>query len=335
MKKVKWREIVLLAAIIIFVIITFNNWNHGQENSPIQSKKFTECKVARVIDGDTIVISLEGKQKKLRYLGIDTPELNNSKKLTEYFAKEALEYNKALVENKTLWLEFDVRKSDKYGRLLAYAYLAPRGIAMIDAILVSQGFAQILTIPPNVKYTELFQELQTNAREAERGLWGKSGIEPKVLTPKQVGKNINKYLGKIVTVRYKVIETYDSGKVVFLNSSQDYKTDFTGAIFRHSVKKFKKKDIEPARDYKNKTVEVTGRLKEYNGPEIILTDPSQIKVVELPPQKDDDTIVYTTETGSKYHRKDCRYLRKSAIPIKRSEAKKNGYTPCSICKPDE
>jgi micrococcal nuclease len=62
-----------------------------------------------------------------------------------------------------------VQRRDRYRRLLAYVYL---GDMMVNAELVRQGYAQVATFPPNVKYQELFLKLQREAREAKRGLWG-------------------------------------------------------------------------------------------------------------------------------------------------------------------
>jgi micrococcal nuclease len=72
------------------------------------------------------------------------------------------------VEGKEVRLEFDAQWRDKYRRLLAYVYL---GDTMLNAELVRQGYAQVATFPPNVKYQELFLKLQREAREDRRGLW--------------------------------------------------------------------------------------------------------------------------------------------------------------------
>lgn len=123
--------------------------------------------VARVIDGDTIKLS---NGERVRYIGIDTPELHHPKKPVEYLAKEAKEFNERLVGAKVVRLEFDVEKRDKYGRLLAYVYV---GDTFVNAKIIEEGYAQILTIPPNVKYAEEFLRLQRKAREENRGLWAK------------------------------------------------------------------------------------------------------------------------------------------------------------------
>jgi hypothetical protein len=90
---------------------------------------------------------------------------------------EATAANKALVENKTVTLEKDVSETDKYGRLLRYVYV---GNIFVNAELVRQGYAQVSTYPPDVKYQSLFLQMQREARAAGRGLWGPT---PRPLAP--------------------------------------------------------------------------------------------------------------------------------------------------------
>lgn len=123
-------------------------------------------RVTEVIDGDTIEI--EGGVR-IRYIGIDTPETVHPEKLVEYFGKEATEKNRELVEGKRVYLEKDVQDKDKYGRLLRYVWV---GDTMVNAELVRLGYAYSYTHPPNVKYQKLFLQLEKEAREARRGLWG-------------------------------------------------------------------------------------------------------------------------------------------------------------------
>lgn len=129
------------------------------------SQKGYYAAVARVIDGDTIKL-INGE--RVRYIGIDTPELHHPKKPVEYLAKEAKDFNEKLVGGKVVRLEFDVEKRDNYGRLLAYVYVDD---TFVNAELIEEGYAQLLTIPPNVKYADEFLRLQRKAREGNRGLW--------------------------------------------------------------------------------------------------------------------------------------------------------------------
>ena len=124
-------------------------------------------RVARVVDGDTIKLS---NGETVRYIGIDTPETKHPKKPVQYYGKEASEANKRLVDGKEVRLEFDVDKRDRYGRLLAYVYIDD---IFVNAWLVKNGYAKVSTYPPNVKYQQLFLDLERKARENNRGLWGK------------------------------------------------------------------------------------------------------------------------------------------------------------------
>ena len=126
--------------------------------------------VVRVIDGDTIqVCCIARKREKVRYIGINTPETKHPTKGVEYYGKEAAKANRKLVEDKTVILTFDVEQRDRYGRLLAYVFLEDG--TFVNAWLVEHGFAQVMTVPPNVKHQELFLKIQREAREGRRGLW--------------------------------------------------------------------------------------------------------------------------------------------------------------------
>ncbi len=126
--------------------------------------------VVRVIDGDTIqVCCIFGDRVKVRYIGVDTPETHHPMRGVEPYGMEAAEANRKLVDGKTVRLEFDVQQLDRYGRTLAYVYLEDG--TFVNAWLVEHGFAQVMTVPPNVKHQEPFLKLQREAREAERGLW--------------------------------------------------------------------------------------------------------------------------------------------------------------------
>lgn len=124
-----------------------------------------EYAVTRVIDGDTIVVEKLGK---VRYIGVNTPEIKHGDKPGQPYGVEAKEANKKLVLGKKVKLVHDLQQRDKYGRLLAYVYV---GKIFVNAWLVEMGYAQVMTIPPNVKYQSRFIELQREARNNYRGLW--------------------------------------------------------------------------------------------------------------------------------------------------------------------
>jgi micrococcal nuclease len=127
------------------------------------------------MDGDTIQIRLGDRTENVRYIGINTPEMRHPTKGEEPGAREATEANRTLVEGQTVRLELDVQERDRYGRLLAYVYV---GDMMVNAEIVAQGYAQVMTIPPNVRHQELFLKLQREARLLQIGLWRGTGPAP-------------------------------------------------------------------------------------------------------------------------------------------------------------
>lgn len=131
------------------------------------------AKVVNVVDGDTIDVVMDGRQYRVRYVGIDTPETVDPRRPVQPFGKQASERNKALVAGRTVYLEKDVSETDQFGRLLRYIWLDED--TMVNALLVSEGLAQAATYPPDVRYAERFVELQRLAREQGRGLWAVAG----------------------------------------------------------------------------------------------------------------------------------------------------------------
>jgi micrococcal nuclease len=124
--------------------------------------------VVRVVDGDTIHVRVGDRVEKVRYIGVNTPEVHHPRKGEEPGGRQALAVNRTLVERRTVRLETDVQSRDRYGRLLAYVWV---GDVMVNAELLRRGYAQVMTVPPNVRHQDLFLKLQRDARESERGLW--------------------------------------------------------------------------------------------------------------------------------------------------------------------
>ena len=122
--------------------------------------------VVKVIDGDTLKISHEGSNVNVRLIGINAPENNTT------IGKEATNYTKTLVRpGDRIRIEFDIQQRDKYGRLLGYVYLP--GGKMLNEEIVKSGFANSMTIPPNVKHSNLFFKSYKEAKRNNKGLWGK------------------------------------------------------------------------------------------------------------------------------------------------------------------
>ena len=130
-------------------------WHSDNSNSSL----YEQALVARVIDGDTVELA-DGR--RVRYLGIDTPESG------EYYAEEATTRNKGLVEGKTVELQRGSRNQDEYGRLLRYVYVD--GI-FVNSELVAEGYATAYIFDPDDRYSQILVQLEQYAKMRERGLW--------------------------------------------------------------------------------------------------------------------------------------------------------------------
>jgi micrococcal nuclease len=143
-----------------------------QKKSTLQAIKANSkhsVKVIRVIDGDTVEVQFSNKAvATVRMIGVNTPETVHPNKGVEKYGKEASAYTKKSLTNKTVTLEFDVGIKDKYGRLLAYIWI---GKELYNETLVKEGYANVMTIQPNVKYQKRFLTAEQTARKAKKGLW--------------------------------------------------------------------------------------------------------------------------------------------------------------------
>lgn len=130
------------------------------------------AKVVRVIDGDTIVVDIEGKQYHLRYIGMDTPESVKPDTPVQPMALQATAANKALVAGKTVRLEKDVSETDRFGRLLRNVWVEHDGrLVLVGLELVRTGYANVTTFPPDVKYVDQLLAALEEARSRGVGLW--------------------------------------------------------------------------------------------------------------------------------------------------------------------
>ena len=132
----------------------------------VSAQDFYFC--SHAIDGDTIVVEIEGKEEKVRLIGVETPETVHPSKPVEYFGKEASEFTKNVVEGKKVRLEYDWQTRDKYGRLLAYVYLEDG--TFLNAEIIKKGYGFAYTKYP-FKYLDEFRKFEREARENKSGLW--------------------------------------------------------------------------------------------------------------------------------------------------------------------
>lgn len=159
----------VLSSILVFLLSFLGGGSASTEEAG-QSKQYPQeviAEVVRVLDGDTIDVRIDGVIERVRYIGIDTPELRTDGR-PECYSTEATVANRSLIAGKRVRLEADEERRDDYDRLLRYVYV---GDTFVNAELLQGGYARLLFIPPNTREYGDFREIRDEAREEGRGLW--------------------------------------------------------------------------------------------------------------------------------------------------------------------
>ncbi len=175
----------VLFFLVSIIILAFNPLKLPDSTTPVPagtqapivstSSSGLSVKVTKVVDGDTIEVDLNGNLKRVRLIGINTPETVDPRRGVQCFGHEASSETKLLLNGQSVVLEKDVSEHDKYDRLLRYVYL-PRSdgtMLFVNDYLVRVGYAQVSSYPPDVKYQTRFVQAEEEARNKKLGLWGK------------------------------------------------------------------------------------------------------------------------------------------------------------------
>jgi len=216
------RLIISLSLLLIICsVIVYSSINNAPD-IPKPDLSGPTYKVTNIIDGDTVVLSIDGKETTVRLIGVDTPETLDPRKPVEVYGKEAAHFTTNLLKGEEVYIDQEPGNTvDKYGRSLYYLYRVPDGL-FVNLEIVRQGYGHAYTTYP-FRYMDLFTYYEQRARDNGKGLWSATN-----------------------TIQNTTI-----------NEDNDRSSS------------------------------------------------------------SDDTIVYITKTGNKYHRDGCRYLSKSKIPIKK------------------
>lgn len=163
--------ILLLVAGLVLGDVRAPGWLGGGAVELVPGGSAT-ARVARVVDGDTIAVEIDGRAERVRYIGVDTPETVKPNAPVECWGPAASALNRRLVAvGADVRLRFDRELRDRYDRLLAYVYRDGDGL-FVNARLVRDGAARTLSISPNTTHARELAGLQASARAAGRGLWG-------------------------------------------------------------------------------------------------------------------------------------------------------------------
>jgi micrococcal nuclease len=162
----------LLAPLLLAALIAAGwLWARGDGPPP------AEGTVARVVDGDTVIVQAGSRTLDVRLLGIDTPETVDPHRPVGCYGPEASAYTKHLLTGRRVRLTYDRDLHDRYGRWLAYVYLRRTGRSdlFVNARLVAAGYARTLSIPPNTAHAAELAALERRAALAGAGLWSACG----------------------------------------------------------------------------------------------------------------------------------------------------------------
>lgn len=186
----------------------------GQTPAPVvkSTNTFEEAKVLRVVDGDTIEIDRGKGKEKVRFVLVNTPETLHPKKGVEFYGKEASNFTKSQLTGKTVYLQKDTSDTDRYGRLLRYIWIErpssdnPSNEEIkskcFNAIFLAGGYANLSTFPPDVKYVDLFRQIERQARDGNVGLWN----HPFEIDNKNSNKTSNNSSNKSSNASNKVVK---------------------------------------------------------------------------------------------------------------------------------
>jgi micrococcal nuclease len=165
-RRVRRISIVLLASALWAVQACSGVAETPPSGSPERAR--TSVRVLEVVDGDTIRVDLDGRETPVRLIGVDTPEKDGPFTDEECFGAQASRFTGEALGGRTVDLEFDVERTDRFDRTLAYVWV---GGSLFNERLLREGVAVLATFPPNVRYVDRFRAAQQRAREAGVGLW--------------------------------------------------------------------------------------------------------------------------------------------------------------------
>ncbi|MEM7008009.1 MAG: thermonuclease family protein [Thermodesulfobacteriota bacterium] len=262
------RRKTLYLLFVIFIFVAYYIFQQADK-----TPDSAEYRVIEVLDGDTVVID-DPKRSRVRYLGIDTPEIALEDSPGEPMAKEAWDYNSKLVEGQSVKLEFDEKQYDPYGRILAHVYVD--GL-LVNEELLKQGFATVLIIEPNDMYSDKIYDAVNLAKSQKKGLWGNlQGLQP----PKGYHRfkvepdDARQFTGENIVVSGEIVGARKSPNVIVLNMEDTLNI----VIFPQDWDNFSHFDITPEDHYLGKSVEVIGRVKMHRGkPSINVNHPMLLR----------------------------------------------------------
>lgn len=175
MRYKKKNNIKLCLLVIAFVFAGAYVWSQSTKRQdslvdpPLEFADKEHYRVVKVVDGDTVDIFYKGQKKRVRLVGINTPEIYS--RPPQRYSKEASTFTKNLLKGEYVYFIHDTlsAKQDRYGRLLGYLYRYPDGL-FVNAEILRQGYARVYTRFP-FEHKWYFKKLDEHAKRSNKGLW--------------------------------------------------------------------------------------------------------------------------------------------------------------------
>lgn len=271
---------------------------------PNEGRDKVQC--IRVVDGDTIYVRNEdGEEIGVRLLGVDTPETKHPTKPVEYYGPEASTHTERRLSGRTLWLDYEKNRIDKYGRTLAYVFFENGTLFNLE--LVRYGFAKLYDDAKGLKYQSVFKEALELAKNEKLGLWA---------------------------------EPMPTATIIPQSTSQatETPTKTPKPQVKTTAKPTSKSTPKPTA---KPTTKITNSPAPTPKPTVAPTNPPTAQPTTIPtpvitvaPTEKVSYVVVAPASGKKYHKTNsCSGLRNanSTKSITLQEAQNSGYTPCRIC----
>jgi micrococcal nuclease len=171
MSKKTLYKIIVLLCVVILAIITKDSSEITE--TVIQQEQAT---LVRVVDGDTVLVRIDGKEQSVRLIGVDAPEVKGPYAELECYGNESKDYLSELLPTEDqVILEYDDSQGryDKYDRILAYIFLGEKNIG---EYMIQNGYAQEFTYKRDYRYQSAFRAAENFANMNDFGLWSECNL---------------------------------------------------------------------------------------------------------------------------------------------------------------
>jgi len=276
--------VITLSLVVFFAQVSLSKIGSDNLNSQVKLSPGEDGHVARVIDGDSLVL---GTGLKVALGAIQAPKpaqrYEDKDGLKAWpLADEAREALRALTTGKTIKLFYGGDQRDRYGRAVAQVYTLDdngKPSVWLQEAMVKAGMARVYSWQGHRQDTEALYRAESDARKAKRGIWNTENTNEFYDIRKPDPDPLAQYVDSVQIVEGVIIKTAEVRRTIYLNFGSDYKTDFTIAIPKKSRKLFKKANYDPLA-LTGARVRVRGYVELYGGPIIWLNDPSRLEVLD-------------------------------------------------------